>query len=108
MAKYFGAIGFTTSVETVPGVWDDQIVEKTYRGDILQNIRRWQEGNDQINDNFRVNNRISLLADTYLYENIPAIKYIIWMGTKWKVSSATINRPRIIFEIGDVYNATSS
>lgn len=107
MAKFSGVIGFTTSVETVPGVWDDEIVERHYRGDILRNNRKWQfwrEG-EKVNDNFEIDNQISVLSDTYLYQNIPSIKYILWLGVKWKVSSVDINRPRVIITIGDVYNA---
>lgn len=107
MAKYYGVIGFTTSIETVPGIWEDQIIEKTYRGDILQNNRKWQTQQDgaKINDNLQIDNLISILADAYAYQNIPHIKYITWLGNKWKILKAEINRPRIIFTIGEVYNA---
>lgn len=110
MAKFSGVIAFATSVEVTPGVWDDQIVERHYRGDILQNTRRWdiitRQSGQQINDDFKVSNLISVLADTYCYHNIPNIKYITWLGVKWKVTKADVDRPRIIFTIGDVYNAT--
>jgi len=107
MAKFTGKIGFATSVETAPGVWDDQIVERRYRGDILRNSRRWQMG-EKINDNFEINNQISLIADTYLFSHLPAIKYIRWMGTNWKVSTAEIERPRVTLTLGDVYNAQTN
>ena len=109
MSKYSGVIGFAIPVEVKPGVWDDLIEEKPYKGDILQNARRWQEeirqDKQSINDNLKVDNRMSLIADAYLYSHLPAIKYLTWMGVRWKVSNVEINRPRIILTIGDVYNA---
>ena len=42
MAKFYGVIGYAIQVETVPGVWEDQIIERNYRGDVLQNMNRWQ------------------------------------------------------------------
>ena len=41
MSKFFGAIGYITQKEISPGIWNDDVVEKNYRGDILQNIRKW-------------------------------------------------------------------
>lgn len=103
MSKYSGVIGFATSVEINPGVWEDQIEEKAYRGDILRNTRRWDD-DTKINNNIKLNNRVSILSDLYLQQHIPYIKYIEWNGVKWKVGEAEINRPRIIFSLGDVYN----
>lgn len=105
MSKFYGVIGYVTEVESTPGVWTNQILEKTYRCDVLQNVRRWQEG-EKINDDIRIDNRISLLADLYAYEHIPDIRYIIWLGTKWKVLKVEIIRPRIILTLGGVYNGT--
>lgn len=110
MAKFSGVIGFATSVETTPGVWTDQIVERPYRGDILQNNRKWQfwrEG-ERVNDNFAIENLISVLSDAYLYQNLPFVRYVKWLGSNWKVSKVEVNRPRIIITLGDVYNAATS
>ena len=103
MSKFHGAIGYSVQVEVTPGVWEDVITERTYSGDILQKARRWQE-DEKITDNVFVENRISILADMYLYENLPHIKYITYLGTKWEVSRVEIIRPRLILSIGRVYN----
>ena len=35
MPKFCGTVGFVTQQETKPGIWEDQVVEKTYFGDEL-------------------------------------------------------------------------
>lgn len=103
MAKYYGAIGYAIQTESAPGVWTDEITEKNYRGDVLLNQQRWQ-GSDKVNDNFNIDNSISVIADEFAYKNIGFMKYIMWHDTAWKIQSISINRPRIVIQIGGVYN----
>ena len=42
MAKFHGAIGFAETVETDPGIWEEKIVEHSYSGDVVRNIRNLQ------------------------------------------------------------------
>ena len=39
MAKFSGKIGYAIQVESKPGVWTNQIVEKSYRGDFVMRRR---------------------------------------------------------------------
>lgn len=103
MAKYYGAIGYAIPRETAPGVWEDEVIEKNYRGDVILNQQRWQPA-ERVNDNFNIDNSISIIADPYAYANLGYIKYIAMHGQKWKVQSLTIKRPRIILQIGGLYN----
>ena len=103
MAKFYGAIGYIVQVKTGPGVWEDKEVEKIYRGDVILNQQRWQKS-EEISDNFNLDNSISILADEFAYDNIGYIKYIVYRGTKWCVQSLSINRPRIVLQIGGLYN----
>lgn len=103
MAKFYGAIGYALQEETAPGVWTDKIVEKNYRGDVVLDQRRWQQS-EQVNDNLNLDNSVSIIADPYAYQNIGNIKYIVWNGVTWKIQSISINRPRIILQIGGIYN----
>ncbi|MCD8155149.1 MAG: hypothetical protein LUF78_10805 [Clostridiales bacterium] len=103
MAKFHGVIGYAETVETSPGVWTEQITERTYSGDVTRNISKWDSG-ENLNDNLNINNAISVLADAYAYQYFSAIRYVEWMGTKWKVSSVEVNRPRLTLNIGGVYN----
>jgi hypothetical protein len=104
MARFFGELGYAESnVETVPGVFRDVIVERQHFGDILQNIRNLRDG-QYVNSDITVNNRISVVADAYALEHFHAIRYVKWSGVRWLVDSVTVQRPRLILELGGVYN----
>ena len=103
MSKFYGPIGYITQQEISPGIWDDVAVERSYRGDILQNIRKW-EPTEHKNDDVVISNRISIIADIFAYENLSTIRYVSWMGVRWKVNSIEIQRPRLILTLGEVYN----
>lgn len=103
--KFHGKIGFWTGdFEVEPGVFKPKIVERPYTGDVFRNIRRFEAVSDQQNDDLKVNNQFSILSDLYLKENFNSIRYIIWNGVRWKVSSIDVAYPRITLEIGGVYN----
>jgi len=103
MSKFYGKIGYAKQIESAPGVWVDSIIEKSYRGDILLDQRRWNN-DDKVNDDLNIDNKISIVADPYMYENFDSIKYVTLFGTKWKVKTITINRPRVVIYLGGVYN----
>lgn len=103
MAKYFGAIGYSVSVEVRPGVYDQQVVEREYTGDVVQRQRRWEAG-ELMNDDLTVSNRISIVADDYAYENAGNMRYVRFLGTVWKIRSLEFERPRIAITLGGVYN----
>lgn len=103
MAKFYGPIGFAVQVESSPGVWTEDIIERNYFGDVIRNTRRLQS-DSQVNDNITVTNEISIVADPYASQNFHAIRYVKFMGTKWKVSTADVQYPRLILTLGGVYN----
>ena len=103
MAKFCGKVGFAKLIESVPGVWVDSIETRTYRGDMILDQRRWQ-GDDKVNDELNIDNKVSIVADPYFYENLGNIKYVELIGTKWKVQTITINRPRVMIYLGGMYN----
>lgn len=103
MAKWCGNIGFLKTVETVPGVWEEQFIVRKYKGDVIKNINRLQQA-DGLNDNFTISNKISIIADSFVNSNFQYMRYIEFMGTKWRIREAEIQYPRIILTIGDVYN----
>lgn len=103
MAKFCGKIGFVRTEKTAPGVWTPQIEERSYTGDVIRNYRRW-DNNEYVNDDVNITNSISIIADKYAYECLGFMKYVDWMGTKWKISSVEIQRPRIIISMGGIYN----
>lgn len=103
MAKFCGKIGYAITAETVPGVWTETIVEKTYFGDIFKDTRRNQNSGN-VNDNINITTRISIIADPYAFENLQHIVYASYLGVLWKVSTIDVEPPRLILNLGDVYN----
>ena len=103
MAKYYGVIGYAETVETAPGVYEEQITERNYYGELVRNTRRLQTS-DQVNDNINIANEISIIADPFANKNFEFIKYVEFMGSMWEVSSAEVQFPRIILAIGGIYN----
>lgn len=104
MAKYSGKIGFGFDREVRPGVFKPEIVEKNCYGDILQNTIR-NDSAAQVNDNLNISNRFSIVSTAYVIENLNAIKYLEYLGAKWKVTSVSIQYPRLILSVGGVWNA---
>ena len=103
MAKYYGAIGYAETVETKPGVWKEQITERMYSGDLLRNTSRFQS-TDKLNDDINISNEISIIADPYANQNFHLMRYIEFMGTKWKITNVEVQYPRLILTIGGLYN----
>ena len=103
MAKFYGKIGFMETTETSPGVWEEEITERYYYGDVMRNMRRWDNSSYE-NDDLKINNEISIVSDPYAVQNFHAIRYVEWMGALWKVSSVDVQYPRLTLSIGGVYN----
>lgn len=103
MAKYYGMVGYAVEEEVKPDVWKPVISERPYSGDVLQNSRRLENG-ESTNDNIAVNNKISIVADPFAYQHFFAIRYVTWMGARWKVTHVDVKSPRLILTIGGVYN----
>lgn len=109
--KFFGKVGYCeTQAGTGErlGISEDVVVEREYYGDVLENHHRWEQQSDSVLDNLNVSNKISIVADAVLYNHISTLKYIEWMGTKWKVKDIEIRYPRLILQIGGVYNGPTT
>lgn len=104
--RFFGKVGFMVTVETVPGVWEERITEGYYYGDVNRVSRKWESSQDKMNDDLNINNEISIVADAFATQNFQAIRYVEWMGVKWKVPTVTLDpdRPRLNLAVGGVYN----
>ena len=103
MPKFCGNIGYAISKETTPGVWIEDIVERQYFGDVYRNTRKLQSGN-QVNDSIDISNEISILSDPFANENFHSMRYVTYMGAKWKISSVEVRYPRLILTVGGLYN----
>ena len=104
MAKFYGIIGYEVTVETEPGIYEETIIENAYYGDIIRNSRRLDPAS-QVNDNVNISNQISIVADPFANNNFHAMRYIEFMGAKWKITDVEVQYPRLILSIGGLYNA---
>lgn len=103
MTRFHGRVGYGVSVEDVPGVYVDDILERHYYGDLVRNSRNLSEG-DSLNQDISVSNSISIVADPYAYAHFFAIRYVIWGGVYWTVREVEVQYPRLLLSLGEVYN----
>lgn len=103
MAKWYGVIGYAETVETEPGLWKEKIVERPYYGDITRNTRKLQSSGS-VNDNVNISNLLSIVTDPYANLNFYAMRYVEFMGSKWKVTDVEVQSPRLILTLGGLYN----
>lgn len=103
--RFFGNVGFGTQEQTSPesDVWEDVITERPYYGDVLRSKARW-DASTSVNDDFKVNNRISIMADTHAMQYFGDIRYVTWRNSKWNVTSVEDEFPRLILTLGGAYN----
>lgn len=103
MAKWYGEIGYAITKETAPGVYKDTIETRNYYGDLTRNTRRLQSAG-KVNDDINISNEISIIADQFAYYNFHAMRYLEFMGAKWKITNVEVQHPRLILSIGGLYN----
>lgn len=101
--KFCGKVVYVIMSETRPGIWEPQEVPRTYRGDVIKNISRWGNGTG-VNDNIDISSDIKIVADAFAFQHFSEIRYVEFMGAKWKVLNATPERPRISLSLGGIYN----
>lgn len=101
--RYSGNIGFRETVETVPDVWKEVIVEHgPYFGDVLYDGRSALSGSEVVAP-VAINNKISIVADPYALSHFWNIVYVTWYGQKWKVSVEN-QYPRLVLTLGGLYD----
>lgn len=103
MAKFYGEIGFAISKETAPGVCTDTIERRFYYGEVNSRHIRTTNGTS-INDNVNVSDEISIVSDPFANEYYFAMKYVTYMGVKWKVENISVQFPRLVLSLGGMYN----
>ena len=103
--KYYGAIGYFDTVENEnrPGIWEEKIIERTHYGDVIRKTYRLPYG-EGINTDFQINNQISIVMDPFASQNFHKIRYVVWKDTKFEVTHVEFQPPRLILDIGGVYN----
>lgn len=107
MPRFYGKVGYATTVETSPGIWEEQYTERYYSGDLIRNSRSLQVGAN-MNDGINIANEVSILSDPYAYENFHAIRYVEFMNSKWKVSSVEVQYPRLRLILGGLFHGDTT
>lgn len=103
MAKYYGKIGYAVTKETTTGIYEEVIIEYEYIGDVIRNTRRLANV-AKVNDDVTVSNQISIIADPFATNNFHTMRYVTYLGTKWKVVEVEVQYPRLVLTLGGVYN----
>ena len=111
MAKCYVEIGFAETVEKMTddehpigtGVYEEIITPRNYYADLTKNFRNTTSDN-KVNSDILLNNTFSIIADPYASENYFAMRYIKFRGCKWKVSGIDAQYPRLIINVGGIYN----
>lgn len=103
MAQFYGEIGFGDTVETTPGIAEDVIIERKFRGVVLRAYAR-SSGEASINPDPSMSNSISIVASKYAIANHQKMRYIHFENELWTIDNVEIKRPRLILGLGDVYN----
>ena len=104
MARWFGKVGYSEAVETAPGVWTPQDIVREYYGDVVRNTTRWTGNSDSTNDDLTINSQISIVSDPFAIAHFHAIKWIEFMGVRWKVTNIDPQPPRLLLSLGGVYH----
>lgn len=104
MARFHGMLGFAIQTEVRPGVFQERITECECYGRVL-NASFMNQQTSETNEDLRVNNRVSITANTYAIENFQFMRYLTYMGVKWRISNVEVQYPELILSIGGVYNA---
>lgn len=106
--KYYDDVTFVLQQEDpqAPGVWKEYKIVKPYMGDWKRVESRWNPGSNVIDDK-RVNNQLEIISDPFAVTNFTHIRSVKWMGNEWAVTTVTLRPPRIVMEIGGLYNAST-
>lgn len=104
MAKFSGRIGFGFEREISRGVYDLEIVERRYFGEVERDILERVAGQTVLGES-KTGNSFNIVADGYARLNFWDMKYVFWNGMYWDIRQVELlQRPRMRVRIGGVYN----
>lgn len=108
MTRFSGLVGYAfEDVETEPDVFETKHVEKRMSGQILRKSFNKFGASDQKFDDKVLENQISVLGSEYAYTNFTNMRYVKYLGQKWKITSVEVAKPRLILNVGGIYNEDS-
>ena len=104
MSRFYGNVGFLKTVETEGSVWKEEIIERPYYGDMNRFAIRFETPN-KVNDDVKMNHEISIIADSFAFQNCHLMRYVRIGDACWEITNFTVERPRITLYVGGLYNA---
>lgn len=114
MNKFYGPVGYSITSEKLvedldtgemihTSVWETKIVERQYSGDVINNRVKRGSANS-VNSDINISKSISIVADPFAYQNFMNMAYVEWQGIKWEITNIEPQYPRLIIDIGGIYN----
>lgn len=104
MSKVACLVGYATGQEeTDTDVFKETYEEHQMRGDIVK-LYKSEVAGDQRYDEMQLNNQFSLVGGQFAFANFSKIRYVIYLGQKWKVTGVEVRVPRLILSVGGVWN----
>ena len=103
--KYAGKIAFAyyAADPNEPGIIEEHYEERMYLGDVQK--KRYSISNASvINSTIKARTTISIMADRYALTHYGYIRWVEYSGQKWSVESVEQAPPRLLLELGAVYN----
>src|SRR6266699_4472308 len=102
--RFYGAVGYASSEQAIPGVWREIMTEVIYRGEVIGNARHL-EAPSQVppvtNSGIALENSFSIIGDEQAYGNFTKMRYVRWENTVWTITNVEVRRPRLILTIGE-------
>lgn len=96
-------IGSGESVEVRPGIWEDVITEVSYLAEVRQRTEAFSTA-DSVLPQYRTTTSVSVLTDRTLRLDNSDLRYVLYGGVRWSISSAVHEPPRLTLFVGEEYN----
>lgn len=104
MDKFSGKIGFVSNEEIEPGIWEDIVTEKPYRGEIRKNHQNFNV-TDTTSGEIKITNLFSIMGNSYAFAHVSDIRYLVWRGNRWLIDTIELRYPRLEITLkGGLYN----
>lgn len=103
MSRYSGYIGVSVGKE-VDNVYIEDIIEFPVTGNVKDDWRYHNIGDDSMSKDLIISNRIEIIPRRELLRNLDNIRYITYLSSKWEVRVVAYNKPKLILSLGGVYN----
>ncbi len=103
MSKFSGVIGIMVDeIETAPGIWTSGIVEKPYKGELI-NFAQDNTNQNTVNTEVNLRMGVKIFSNDFIRKNLSGIRYVEVYGVKWTVNSITPQYPRLVLTLGGEY-----